>query len=141
MKLHQATFHKGTTADTDLLDVTDDVAAVVRESGVDAGLLTVFVSGSTASVTTIEYESGAVSDLRAAIDRLAPRDIDYAHDARWGDGNGYSHVRAALLGPSLQVPVENGRPRLGTWQQVLLCDWDNRPRSREVFVQVLGEGA
>jgi secondary thiamine-phosphate synthase enzyme len=99
----------------------------------------VFVPGSTAAVTTIEFESGVVADLKGAIDRMAPADIPYEHNARWGDGNGYSHVRAALMGPSLYVPIVDGRPSLGTWQQVVLCDFDNRPRTRRVVLQVVGE--
>ena len=138
MTLFSETIHRDTTADTDLLDVTDEVSAVVARSGVRDGLLTVFVPGSTAALTTIEYEPGALADLRDAIERAAPRDIPYAHDRRWGDGNGYSHVRAALLGPSLAVPVRGGRPALGTWQQIVLCDFDNRPRSRALLVQVMG---
>jgi secondary thiamine-phosphate synthase enzyme len=141
MKLHRDLVRRSTTDDTDLLDITDDVAAVVADSGVVEGLATVHVAGSTASITTIEYESGAVADLKAAIERLAPRALEYQHDRRWGDGNGYSHVRAALLGPSLTVPVMEGALKLGTWQQVLLCDFDNRPRTREVVVQVMGATA
>ena len=130
--------HKKGTSDTDLVDITDEVAAVVRESGAHSGIAAVFVPGSTASITTIEYESGALADLKRAIERLAPRDMHYDHDARWGDGNGYSHVRAALLGPGISVPIRDGRLALGTWQQILLCDFDNRPRTREVLVQILG---
>ena len=92
-----------------------------------------------ASITTIEHEAGVLADLTAAIERLAPKKMHYDHDARWGDGNGYSHVRAALLGPSLSLPVEGGRPVLGTWQQIVLCDFDNRPRDRKIVVQVVGE--
>ena len=134
------TLERKTTAGTDILDITDAVQAAVRESGVQEGFAVVFVPGSTAAVTTIEYESGVVDDLRRAIERMAPSDIPYAHDARWGDGNGYAHVRAALLGPSLYVPVTEGRLALGTWQQIVLCDFDNRPRRRRVIVQV-GSGA
>ena len=100
---------------------------------------TVFVPGSTAGITTIEFESGAVSDFKKALERMAPVDMHYDHDARWGDGNGFSHVRAALLGGSLTVPFIEGRLQLGTWQQIVLCDFDNRSRSREVLVQILGE--
>lgn len=125
-----------TTAETDLLDITDQVTGIVAASGVADGIACVFVAGSTASVTTIEYEDGALADLRRCIERMAPRDISYDHDARWGDGNGYSHVRAAMLGPGISVPISGGRPVLGTWQQILLCDFDNRPRTREVLVQI-----
>jgi secondary thiamine-phosphate synthase enzyme len=129
-----------TTEGTDIVDLTEEVVAFVAASGVEEGLLVVFVPGSTAGVTTLEFESGAVEDLRRAIERLAPRDADYAHDRRWGDGNGYAHVRAALLGPSLAVPVAGGRPLLGTWQQIVLCDFDNRPRRREVLLRIVPAG-
>ncbi|MCL4836397.1 MAG: secondary thiamine-phosphate synthase enzyme YjbQ [Thermoanaerobaculia bacterium] len=129
-----------TTDGTDVVDLTEEAVAFVAASGVEEGLLVVFVPGSTAAVTTIEYESGAVEDLRRAIERLAPREAGYAHDRRWGDGNGYAHVRAALLGPSLAVPVSGGRPLLGTWQQIVLCDFDNRPRKREVLLRILPAG-
>ena len=129
-----------TTAKTDLIDITREVSRTIRESGIVEGQVLVFVPGSTAALTTIEYESGVVEDLREAVERLAPEGMSYRHDARWGDGNGYSHVRAALLGPSLTIPVIDGRPVLGAWQQVILCDFDNRPRKRQVVVQVSGEG-
>jgi len=113
---------------------------VVRTSGIRNGLVMAFVPGSTAGITTIEYERGAIEDLKKAIDRLAPAGIPYDHDARWGDGNGFAHVRAALLGPSLTVPLAGGRMQLGTWQQIILVDFDNRPRRRDVIIHVLGEG-
>lgn len=128
------------TAETDAFDVTDDVAAVLARSGVREGLAVVFVPGSTGAATTIEFEPGVVQDLKAAVERLAPRGARYAHDAAWGDGNGYAHVRAALLGPSLAVPVADGRLVLGTWQQLVVLDFDNRPRRRRVVVQIQGEG-
>ena len=128
-----------TTADTDIVDLTDKVARVVRESGVEHGQALVFTPGSTAAVTTIEYEPGVVGDLRAAIERMAPRDMHYDHDARWGDGNGYSHVRSALVGGSFTIPVLDGALVLGTWQQVVLLDFDNHGRQRRVIVQVTGE--
>lgn len=133
------TIERKTTGDTDLLDLTEDVVRIVSGSGASEGILAVSVPGSTASITTIEYESGALADLERAIERMAPREMHYDHDQRWGDGNGYSHVRAALLGPSISVPIQGGRPLLGTWQQVLLCDFDNRPRTRRVAVQVVGQ--
>jgi secondary thiamine-phosphate synthase enzyme len=126
-----------TTARTDLVDITDDVQRCVAESGVAEGVACCFVPGSTAALTTIEYESGALADLARALERLAPADAEYQHNARWHDGNGYSHLRAALLGPSLSVPVSSGRLELGTWQQLLLCDVDNKPRQRRVVVRVL----
>jgi secondary thiamine-phosphate synthase enzyme len=127
-----------TTGDTDILDLTAMVAAEVEQSGVAEGLLTLFIPGSTAALTTIEFESGVVNDLREAIDRLFPRDMPYEHDRRWGDGNGYSHVRAAFLKPSLSIPIAGGRLRLGTWQQIVLLDFDNRPRQRRILGQVMG---
>jgi secondary thiamine-phosphate synthase enzyme len=139
MAIKTKTITRKTTADTDILDVTGEVASFVESSSVRQGHVVVFVPGSTAAVTTIEFESGVVADLKGAIDRMAPADIPYEHNARWGDGNGYSHVRAALMGPSLYVPIVDGRPSLGTWQQVVLCDFDNRPRTRRVVLQVVGE--
>lgn len=121
-----------------MVDFSPELAAAVRSSGVLHGSAHVFVAGSTAAITTIEYESGAISDLKAAIARMAPADIHYAHDARWGDGNGRSHVRAAILGPSLSVPVLDGVPLLGTWQQVILVELDIRGRDRKVHVTVSG---
>jgi secondary thiamine-phosphate synthase enzyme len=128
-----------TTAGTDVLDLTPELRRNVERSGVSSGQVVVFVPGSTGAVTTIEYEEGVVDDLRKAIERLAPQAMDYAHDAAWGDGNGYSHVRAAMLGPSLNVPVIDGAMALGTWQQVVLIDFDNRPRQRRVIQQIIGE--
>jgi len=121
-----------TTAGTDIINITAQIEQIAARLG--SGALLLFISGSTAALTTIEYESGAVADLRAALERLAPRDMAYAHDSRWADGNGYAHVRAALLGPSLTVPIEDGKLLLGTWQQIVVCDFDNRPRTREVLV-------
>ena len=128
-----------TRGDCDIVDITPTVAREVAESGVRDGTVTVFVAGSTAGVTTIEYESGVVVDFRQLWDRLVPRDMRYDHDRRWGDGNGYSHVRAAALGCSLVVPFSGSRLTLGTWQQIVLVDFDNRPRSRRVVLQVMGE--
>ena len=133
------TFHKQTTSGTDILDITDDVEAAVSASKVTNGLVTVGVAGSTASITTIEYESGVVADLRAAIERIAPAKMHYDHNDRWHDGNGYSHVRSALLGPSASIPLHQGSLVLGTWQQLVLCDFDNRGRNRAVYVQIIGE--
>jgi secondary thiamine-phosphate synthase enzyme len=139
MKIVRETLVRATTADTDIQDLTRDVAQILAQSGVREGQVLVFTPGSTAGITTIEFESGVVFDLAQAIERLAPRDMHYDHDARWGDGNGYSHVRAALLGPSMGVPVIDGELQLGTWQQIVLCDFDNRPRERRIVVQVMGE--
>ena len=115
------------------------MSRAIGQAGLDAGTATVFVVGSTAGVTTIEFEPGAVADFNRLFDRLAPRDDGYRHHLRWGDDNGSSHVRAALLGPSLTVPFEAGRLLLGTWQQIMLIEFDTRPRTREIVVQMLGE--
>jgi secondary thiamine-phosphate synthase enzyme len=139
MTLHRVQLERSSTAGTDLHDVTADVTSAVAESGVRQGTVTIFTPGATAGVTTIEYETGCLKDLRRALDLLAPTDGDYDHNLRWGDGNGYSHVRAALIGPSLTVPVVDGAPLLGTWQQIIVCDFDNRPRTRKILVQVQGE--
>jgi secondary thiamine-phosphate synthase enzyme len=127
-----------TTSATDILDITAAVQEKVMQSGVQAGLAHLFIAGSTAALTTIEYESGVVNDLRAAIERLFPQNLVYEHDRRWGDGNGYAHVRAAFLKPSLSIPIEDGRLLLGTWQQLVLLDFDNRPRKRHIRGQVMG---
>lgn len=124
--------------DTDIIDITTHVSRKVTESGLTEGQVLIFVPGSTAAITTIEYESGVVQDLKEAIERLVPQGIFYRHDARWGDGNGYAHVRAALLGPSMTVPLINGRLVLGTWQQIVLIDFDNRPRDRKILVHISG---
>ena len=130
-----------TTRRTDILDITTQVERAVSKSGISSGIVVVFTPGSTAGLTTIEYEPGAVADLKSAIDRLAPEGAAYAHDARWGDGNGFSHVRAALLGPSLALPLREGALVIGTWQQIVLVDFDNRPRSRRVEVQIIGDAS
>lgn len=119
-------------------DITADVAHVVAQSGVRDGLALVALPGSTGAVTTIEYEPGALADFRRALDVVAPTGQSYAHDARWGDGNGFAHVRSALLKPSLTVPIVDGRLELGTWQQIVVLNLDNRPREREVVVVVVG---
>ena len=123
----------------DVHDVTAAVARAVTESGIRSGVVTVFVVGSTAGVTTIEFEPGAVHDLNALFETLAPRRADYRHHLRWGDDNGSSHVRAALLGPSLTVPFKDGEVMVGTWQQIVLIEFDTRPRRREIVVQIVGE--
>jgi secondary thiamine-phosphate synthase enzyme len=127
-----------TTAGTDILDLTGAVSEQMRTCGISQGLLHLFIAGSTAALTTIEYEPGVINDLRRAIERLFPRELTYEHDRRWGDGNGYAHVRAAFLKPSLTVPIRDGRLLLGTWQQIVLCDFDNRPRRRQIQGQVMG---
>jgi secondary thiamine-phosphate synthase enzyme len=124
---------------SDIIDITDHVATVLRRSRIENGLVTVFCPGSTGAVTTVEYESGVLRDLQKAIEKVVPSDIPYDHDRRWGDGNGFSHVRAALMKPSLTIPLIKGRLTLGTWQQIVFIDFDNRRRERNILVQVMGE--
>jgi len=124
---------------SDIHDLTAGVEHLVSESGIRDGLVALFTPSSTSGLTTIEFEDGALDDLRGVLDRLVPPDADYRHNLRWGDGNGHAHVRAALLGPSLCVPVQDGRLHLGTWQQIVFIDFDVRPRRRKVLVQILGE--
>jgi len=128
-----------TKGDCHIVDITRQVAQEVAGSGLKDGTATVFVTGSTGGVTTVEYESGLISDLRDLFDRLAPSNISYQHNLRWGDGNGHAHVRASLLGPSLTVPFVDQKLTLGTWQQIVFIDFDNRPRSRELVLQLMGE--
>ena len=122
-----------------IVDITGQVSEEVLRSGLKDGIVTIFVPGSTAGVTTVEYEPGLVSDLQRLFDRVAPADINYRHNLRWGDGNGHSHVRASLLGPSLTVPFVGKRLTLGTWQQIVFIDFDIRPRRRELVLQIMGE--
>lgn len=122
-----------------MIDITGAVAEKVETSGVGSGTVTLFCPGSTGALTTIEYESGALADLERTFDEIVPVDREYAHNRRWGDGNGHSHVRAAVLGPSLTVPFVDCRLLLGTWQQIIFVDFDNRPRTRQLVVQIVGE--
>ncbi len=122
-----------------MLDLTAQVGGFVAKSHVASGMVVVSVVGSTAGITTIEYEPGLVADLRKAFEKMAPSGVAYEHDMRWCDGNGHSHVRASVLGPSVTLPVVDGAVTLGTWQQVVLVDFDTRPRKRRVIIQVLGE--
>jgi len=128
-----------TRGDGDVLDLTAQVTCFVGTTCLASGIVIVAVVGSTAGITTIEYEPGLVADLRKAFERMAPSGVAYEHDSRWGDGNGHSHVRASMLGASVTLPVVQGRVVLGTWQQVVLVDFDTRPRTRRIVVQVLGE--
>ena len=128
-----------THGDSDVLDITAKVEKFVLDSKLTNGTVTVFVNGSTAGVTTIEFEPGAVADFQKLWERLVPKNIPYDHNERWGDGNGYAHVRASLLGASLVVPFADRKMMLGTWQQIILVDFDSRPRQRTVIMQVMGE--
>jgi secondary thiamine-phosphate synthase enzyme len=139
MTVKSLSIRLSTRGDADIRDITDQVERQVAQSGIENGTVTIFCPSSTSGVTTIEYESGAVSDLKRLFDEIIPPKREYAHNARWHDGNGHSHVRASLLGPSLTVPFVNGRLTLGTWQQIVYVDFDNRPRSRELILQVMGE--
>lgn len=130
-----------TRGDDDIIDITPQLQALVEQHALSEGQVLVFVSGSTAGITTIEYEPGLIADLPAAFERVAPRSARYAHHEQWHDGNGHSHVRASLLGPSLTVPFDKGRLLLGTWQQIVLIDFDNKPRERRLVVQLLGRRA
>lgn len=131
------------TADTrgpgDAVDITGEVARAVAGSGVSCGIVTVFVTGSTAGLTTIEFESGVVADLDRTLEKVAPRRGDYQHHLRWGDDNGSAHVKAGIVGPSLTVAFRDGRLLLGTWQQITMLEFDTRPRLRRYFMQIIGE--
>ena len=128
-----------TRGNADMHDITDEVASAIQKSQLKDGTATIFCPSSTSALTTIEYESGCLSDLRRLFDEIVKPDREFAHNARWGDGNGHSHIRAALLGPSLTIPFVDGRLALGTWQQIIHVDFDNRPRQRELVVQLTGE--
>ena len=141
IKIYTKKFSQKTSGFCDIIDITAKVREHIEKEKIKEGLVTVFVSGSTAALTTIEFESGLVQDLKEVVEKLIPSDRRYHHDDRWGDDNGCSHLRAALFGPSLAIPIENGRPVLGTWQQIVLLDFDNRPRTREIMVQLMGENA
>jgi secondary thiamine-phosphate synthase enzyme len=123
----------------DIIDITSQVLSITQRSSIADGLITVFCAGSTGSVTTIEYESGVLQDLKNVLERIAPSNIPYEHNQRWGDGNGFSHVRAALMKPSLSIPLVKGKPTLGTWQQIVFIDFDNRGRRRNIVVQIMGD--
>ncbi|MFH0768051.1 MAG: secondary thiamine-phosphate synthase enzyme YjbQ [Chloroflexota bacterium] len=128
-----------TKGNCDIIDITPQVQQQVSATNINNGTATLFVAGSTAGLSTIEFEPGVVSDFKDMWERNVPRNIPYEHDRRWGDGNGYSHVRASLLGASLVVPFSDKRLMLGTWQQIILVDFDNRHRSREIILQIMGE--
>lgn len=128
-----------TRGEGDVVDITGEVERVVERSGVKNGIAHIFAIGSTAAVSTIEYEPGLKEDLSAALERIAPKDAEYKHHLRWGDYNGHSHIRATIIGPSLEVPVKDGKPLLGTWQQIVFIELDVRARSRRVIVTVMGE--
>lgn len=139
MVVQSETIEFSTRGDADIVDVTSQIAEVLAGTDCRNGIVTIFTPSATSGLSTIEYESGCVSDFRRLFDEIADPDRPYAHNARWGDGNGHSHIRSALLGPSLTVPFVNGRLTLGTWQQIVFVDFDNRARRRRLVVQVMGE--
>ena len=139
MTVKSSSIQLSTRGDTDIHDSTEQVAHQIAQSGLKDGTVTIFCQSSTSALTTIEYESGALTDLKRLFNEIIPQNREYAHNARWGDGNGHSHVRAALLGPSLTIPFVDGRLTLGTWQQIIYLDFDNRPRKRELILQMMGE--
>ncbi len=128
-----------TKGNCDIIDITSDISSELSKSKLNVGTVTVFVTGSTAGLSTIEYEPGLISDLQSIWQKLVPTNANYEHDSRWGDGNGYAHIRACLMGPSLVVPFQDQHLLLGTWQQIILVDFDNRPRARQVVLQFMGE--
>jgi secondary thiamine-phosphate synthase enzyme len=132
------TFAINTKGFGDTIDITDKVIKVVEQSGIEDGLVTVFCPGSTSTITTIEYEPGVIKDLQRALEKIVPSNVPYEHDRRWGDGNGFSHVRAALMKPSLSIPFIERKLMLGTWQQIVFIDFDNRERHRKIVVHILG---
>ena len=139
MKIYASEIEIATRGNTDIVDITDKVAEIIRSTDIEMGICLLFTPSSTSGLTTIEYESGCLQDLKRVFEKIAPSTDDYAHNARWGDGNGHSHVRAALLGASVTIPIENHQLMLGTWQQIILVDFDIRPRRRRLKIQVLGE--
>jgi secondary thiamine-phosphate synthase enzyme len=139
MTIFSETISLTTKGFTDIIDITDQVEAGIKRSKIENGLVTVFCPGSTGALTTTEYEPGVLRDLQRAIENIAPSDIPYEHDRRWGDGNGFSHVRAALMKPSLTIPLIEGKMTLGTWQQIVFIDFDNRGRQRNIVLQIMGE--
>jgi len=139
MKVYTSRLEEKTQGFCDIINITHKVQGQVKREKIRRGLVCLFVPGSTASLTTIEYEPGLIRDLKDFLERLIPSNKRYHHDERWGDDNGFSHLRASLLGPSLQIPIEAGQLLLGTWQQIVLLDFDNRPRTREILIQMIGE--
>lgn len=139
MAVITASLQLNTRGHADVHDISDALAKIVKDSGIKNGVVTLFCPSSTSALTTIEFEPGAINDLKRFFDEIIPPNRDYYHNARWGDGNGHSHLRAALLGASLSVPFVNARLTLGTWQQIICVDFDIRPRHRELVVQIVGE--
>ena len=139
MTIKTESIQLSTRGNADIVDITEDLSAIVSESGINDGIATIFSPSATSAFTTIEYEQGCVSDFRRLFDEIIPQDREYKHNLRWGDGNGHSHVRAALLKASFTVPFVNRMLTLGTWQHIIFVDFDNRSRRRELVVQIMGE--
>ncbi|MDD5643978.1 MAG: secondary thiamine-phosphate synthase enzyme YjbQ [bacterium] len=139
MAVQTSVLNVSTKGNTDIIDITEKINVIIRKSGFSAGIVTVFVPGSTAGISTIEYEPGLLKDIKLLFQKIIPEHEDYAHDKAWHDGNGHSHLRASLLGPSVTVPFTGKTLLLGTWQQVILVDFDNRRREREIILQIIGE--
>lgn len=137
MRVISKTIQLSSKGQDDVIDITKQVSNVVKDSNIENGTVTIFVAGSTAAITTIEYEPGLIEDFPEMLSRIIPKNIDYEHDNTWHDGNGHSHVRASLIGPSLTVPIINGRLTLGTWQQIVLLEMDTRPRNRNLILQIM----
>ena len=137
MRVISKTIQLSSKGQDDVIDITKQVSNVVKDSNIENGTVTIFVAGSTAAVTTIEYEPGLINDFPEMLSRIIPKNIEYEHDNTWHDGNGHSHVRASLVGPSLTVPIINGKLTLGTWQQIVLLEMDTRPRNRNLILQIM----
>ena len=128
-----------TRGEIEVRDITQEISQNVKQSGLKDGIVCVFVPGATGAITTIEYEDGLVFDIKSAFKRLVPKDLEYRHELRWHDGNGHSHIRASILGPSISIPFKNGQMILGTWQQIIFLEFDNKPHDRNLVVQIVGE--
>ena len=139
MSTYSGRFTIDTEGETDIIDMTREIETIVKDSKIGSGMVTIWVAGSTAGVSTIEYEGGLIGDLKETYEKIAPRHADYAHNLRWHDGNGYAHIRASMTGQGLTIPIVNGILIRGTWQQIILIDFDNRSRRREITVQIVGE--
>ncbi len=139
MKIINKAIHKDTKGAPDLINITEDINEILELSELNRGSLTVFIIGSTAGITTFEYEPGLIKDIQEFYENIIPSDKAYKHDETWGDANGFSHLRASIQGPSLVIPFEDGKLLLGTWQQVVLAEFDNRPRKRKIIIQLIGE--
>jgi secondary thiamine-phosphate synthase enzyme len=139
MTTFQTDFRVSTRGRCDVLDISPQVSAAVATSGIQTGIVNISGVGSTLGITTLEFEPGCASDLKRALEKIAPSNTEYAHNARWGDENGYAHLRSALIGTAKSLPVAQGGVLIGTWQQIVLCDFDDRPRDRQIVVTVVGE--